>query len=93
MKSLALLVLVVAACSGDDSSDEGAVCEGALYEPCTAPGDCESGMCQDFEQDGFQVCTQACTAGDDTTCPTDGVASASCNNRGICKPAAAAVCE
>lgn len=67
----------------------GNVCTGAVYDPCTDPSQCDSGNCHLFQAQGFQVCTQACTPGDNTTCPGTG---ATCNNMGICKPAAANDC-
>lgn len=63
-----------------------AACTGAAYDPCTDAAQCTSGICQPFEQDGIQVCSQACTPGDATTCPQLNGQPATCNNRGICKP-------
>lgn len=69
-----------------------ATCTGAAYDPCSAPGQCTSGTCQLFSGSGFQVCTQTCTPGDNTTCPMQNGQPAQCNNMGICKPAAANTC-
>lgn len=75
---------------GDD--EVAAACTGAVYDPCTDAGQCQSGLCQAFEQDGIQVCTQECTPGDNTTCPELNGQPATCNNRGICKPPGANSC-
>ena len=67
-------------------------CTNAVYDPCTTAADCTSGNCRAFNQDGIQVCTQTCTPGDNTTCPTLNGQAATCNNMGICKPPAANAC-
>ncbi|MDQ3368258.1 MAG: hypothetical protein M3680_22770 [Myxococcota bacterium] len=61
------------------------VCPGVVYDNCTTDAQCMSGMCHLFSGE-FQVCTQACTANDNSTCPTSGGEAAKCNMRGICKP-------
>jgi hypothetical protein len=94
------LVFALAACGGgsggDDGDDDvqidapasGATCTNAVFDPCTDNSQCDSGNCHLFNQSAFQVCVQACTPGDNTTCPIDasGV-NGFCNNMGICKPA------
>ena len=82
--------------SGSGMPDAGGTalpaCTGAVYDPCTGPAQCTSDMCQLFNGAGIQVCTQACTPGDNTTCPQQNGAPATCNNMGICKPNAANSC-
>ena len=68
----------------------GTACTGALYDPCTMATQCTSGNCKLFAGNGFQVCTQACSAG--TPCPTTNGIAATCNGSGICKPASANTC-
>src|SRR5437763_14343988 len=63
----------------DAGSTGAAKCTGAVYDPCTGPTQCMSGQCQLFNGAGIQVCTQACTAGDNTTCPTQNGVAATCN--------------
>jgi len=46
---------------------------------CTTDGECESGNCHTFSQQGT-FCTKSCK--DTTDCPAP---SSGCNNRGICK--------
>ena len=100
MRSFALVLAVTfVACSGDspaniDANPAGPKCSGALYDLCSTEHDCTSAMCRLFMADGFEVCTQACTAGDNTTCPVDSTgAHGTCNTMGICKPAAANMCH
>ncbi len=87
--------LVAVACGGDDVADGDAsrMCEGALYDLCTTAADCDSGMCQTFDNEGFSACVQACTPGDNTTCPESNGITANCNNRGICKPMVESGCS
>lgn len=70
-----------------------ATCTGEVYDPCNDPSQCSSGRCQLFSQSGIQVCTQACTPGDDTTCPMQNGQAAQCNTKGICKPPGANSCS
>jgi hypothetical protein len=95
----AFVVALVAGCGGGDKggipdADQAApLCTGALYDNCTSSSQCTSGMCHLFSGE-FQVCTQPCTAGDDSTCPASaGGTSPKCNNRGICKPAVNNMCR
>jgi hypothetical protein len=46
-----------------------------------------SANCKLFSGLGVQVCTTTCTPGDNTPC-----GAGTCNNMGICKPAAANSC-
>jgi hypothetical protein len=86
MRTWFVLVIVLAACSGDAPPSSGK-CVGAPYDPCNEEHDCMSQLCQNFMGDGFQVCSQMC---DDTNpCPGAG----ECNMMGICKPAAPNDCE
>jgi hypothetical protein len=100
MRSFALVLAVIAqACGGDappmvDANPAGPKCTAAVYDLCNTEHDCTSAMCHLFMADGFQVCTQACTAGDNTTCPVDSSGNhGTCNPMGICKPAAANMCH
>jgi len=76
----------------DTDGGAAAACTGAVYDPCTDASQCQSGMCQLYQQAGIQVCTQTCTPGDSTTCPMQNGQPAQCNNMGLCKPAAANSC-
>ncbi|HEY5950990.1 MAG TPA: hypothetical protein VIV40_36110 [Kofleriaceae bacterium] len=81
--------------SGMATVDGGAAlpaCTNAIYDPCTSAAQCTSGNCTLFQGAGFQVCTQTCTPGDNTTCPMQNGQPATCNNMGICKPNAANSC-
>jgi hypothetical protein len=88
-----LLVAVCAGCAGDAPPDTTRSCTGELYDVCLQEHECMSNNCRSFAADGFQVCTTACTAGDDSTCPKtfDGK-TVTCNMMGICKPPAANAC-
>jgi len=92
-------MVVLCACSGDSppasiDAPAGAACTGVAYDPCTSNTQCMSMNCHLYNADQLQVCTVACTPGDNTTCPKDknGV-NGTCNNMAICKPAAANVCN
>ena len=91
-------MLVLLGCEAKDKSipdaDPGApVCQGVVYDNCTSNTQCMSGMCHLFSGE-FQVCTQPCTAGDNSTCPSSaGGTTPKCNNRGICKPAINNMCR
>lgn len=68
-------------------------CTGAAYDPCTDNTQCDSGNCHLFSGAGFQVCVTACTPFDNSTCPVDkSGANATCNMKGICKPAEPNAC-
>ena len=100
---LVVLALAMAACGGDPPASvdgppavdtpSGTACTKAVFDNCVTNTDCTSNNCHFFMQQNFSVCTQACTPGDNTTCPVDksGV-NGSCNNMGICKPAVANGC-
>ena len=96
MRPACLLVLV--ACSGDtstpvaDAPDNAPACTGAAYDNCTLNTQCDSANCHLFEQDGIQVCTQACSGSN--PCPADSTgAPVTCNGKGICKPMNNTVCR
>jgi hypothetical protein len=101
--ALAFAISAVAfACSNGDDPDPidapasqidappGNACTGAVYDSCTMASQCTSGNCKLFSGDGFQVCTQACSAAN--PCPTVNGIAGTCNNMGICKPAQAHAC-
>jgi hypothetical protein len=97
---LALYVVAAVGCGGDepmmtqtDAPAGGSACTGALYDPCTDNNQCMSQNCHFFQQSNFTVCIQSCTAGNNNTCPIDSSGNhATCNNMGLCKPAAANTC-
>ncbi len=96
---LVLLTLTIASCGGGEDpppadspttqdSSGGEACTNADYDPCTVNTECTSGNCHFFNQSAFTVCVPACTPGG-AACPDDATGSpATCNNMGICKPAA-----
>lgn len=79
--------------SGSGSGTE-AACTGAVYDPCTSDAQCTAAgaTCKAFNGAGIEVCTVACTPGDDSTCPAQNGQPVTCNNMGTCKPAAANAC-
>jgi hypothetical protein len=95
-----VLIALLAACSSYDVHlvDSGAgsaarTCLGSAFDPCTTSDQCSSMNCHLYGSTGFQVCTQVCTPGDNTTCPVDATgANATCNMMGNCKPAKANDC-
>lgn len=69
------------------------VCTGKDFDPCTANTQCMSGNCHLFMAQNLQICTVTCTPGNNATCPKDKTgANGTCNNMGICRPAAANDC-
>lgn len=73
----------------------GTACTGAVYAPCTSNTLCTSMNCHLYQQSALQVCVQPiqpCTPGNNATCPMQNGVAATCNNMGICKPAAANSC-
>jgi hypothetical protein len=92
------LVIALVACSSYeahlvDSGGGSSTCPGAVYDPCTSNDQCMSLNCHAYNTSGIQVCTQACTPGDNSTCPVDATgANGFCNNMGNCKPAKANTC-
>src|SRR5512138_2457457 len=106
MRTIISTLILFAACSGGGdggTSDDEVLtpdapagspsCKKEVYDPCTTNADCTSGNCHFYMQDGFSVCTQACTALDNSTCPVDSTGvNGTCNMRGECKPAAPNAC-
>ena len=99
---VALVLLLVGSAGGcggggkggtPDADPAAPLCTGVVYDNCTSNSQCDSGMCHTFSGE-FQVCTQQCTAGDNSTCPPSvGGGMPKCNNRGICKPALNNMCR
>ncbi len=82
-----------ATATGNDAP-AGTACTGAAFDPCTTNTQCMSMNCKLFNASALQVCTVTCTPGNNATCPKDSTgANATCNNMGICKPAAANNCK
>lgn len=101
MQQLRIAVVVALALVGCEAKDKSIpdadpaapLCTGQVYDNCTDNSQCMSGMCHLFSGE-FQVCTQACTANDNSTCPQSaGGTTPKCNNRGICKPAINNMCR
>jgi len=98
VKAVLVCLALVAGCKDDgqqmmmqDAPAQLPACTMAVYDPCTAATQCTSGNCHLFEQSGFQVCTQACSA--TNPCPMDSAGmQGTCNNMGICKPTRANAC-
>ncbi len=80
-------------CAGDETDvGNGAVCTGMLYDNCASEHDCMSNDCHTFAIEGFNVCTQTCSA--TVPCPDlDGAAVACDTATGVCKPTASRVCR
>ncbi|HWU85912.1 MAG TPA: hypothetical protein VN253_01475 [Kofleriaceae bacterium] len=68
---------------GTSSSAFGATCTTVVD---TGSTECDSGVCTNtFDQIGHPVCSQKCTPGDSSSCPT-GSEGMKCNMKGYCKP-------
>ncbi len=92
MRILAVLALL-AGCAGDETdAGKGAVCTGALYDNCNSEHDCMSNDCRTYAVEGFNVCTQPCSA--TMACPAHEGAAVTCDTAaGVCKPAAPTTCR
>jgi hypothetical protein len=66
------------------------MCTGAVYDPCTDPTQCMSGMCHDYKGSMLSVCTTSCSAS--SPCPTQDGVTIACNMMGNCKPPMANAC-
>jgi hypothetical protein len=87
-----LALALVAGCAGDETDPgNGPVCTGAVYDNCNSEHDCMSNDCHTFNAEGYNACTQPCSAA--TPCPDVNGMTGTCNANGICKPAAAPVCR
>lgn len=92
MRHLAACLLALAACSssgGSKPSPDGPAA-GAFGAPCTTVSnmstECTSGVCTNtIDQLGHPVCSEQCTYGNDSTCPS-GSSGQKCNMKGYCKP-------
>jgi hypothetical protein len=93
---LAFVVWSVAACSGDtpaeiDANPAGPKCSMQPFDLCVEEHDCTSNICQNFQTQGFQVCTQACSP--DNPCPNDRSGSPAACDNGVCVPSAPNMCH
>jgi|SRR5665647_2902094 len=92
MRIVILLAVVLGACAGDEvDPGNGPVCTKALYDKCNQEHDCLSNDCHNFMGEGFQACSQSCSAA--VPCPANNGVPVECNAMGICKPAAATDCR
>jgi hypothetical protein len=81
---IVLAIAAAAGCAGDAPKDTS--CKGVLYDPCRAEHDCSNMNCLPFAG-GFSACTQACTVGDNSTCPkTANGMTVTCNANAVCEP-------
>ena len=91
MKQLGLLLFLLAGCPGDTKPAPDGPAAGAFGAACTTVVDtgsteCTSGVCTNsFDMIGHPVCSQKCTVGMDSTCPS-GSTGMKCNMKGYCKP-------
>lgn len=79
---IAMVLLV--ACAGDSPPPSGQ-CTGAPYDQCNEEHECDSNICQNFPNEGFQACSQACD--DANPCPGEGTCT-----ENLCVPAAPNEC-
>ncbi len=95
---LAALALTAFACGSSDSKTVDAAtggpdapaCTGAVYDPCTDPSQCTSGLCHTYMGSALEVCTATCSGA--MACPNQATTAVACNAMGNCKPPAANVC-
>ena len=92
MKQLGLLLLLLAGCPGSSPKPgPDGPAAGTFGATCTTVVDtgsteCTSGVCTNtFDMFPTPVCSQKCTPGMDSTCPS-GSMGMKCNMKGYCKP-------
>ena|SRR5437868_5924461 len=91
MQRLLLACLfLLGACSGDSKTPDAGITNAAFGATCVTPSDtsteCASHVCTNtFDMLGHPVCSQTCTVGMDSTCPS-GSTGMKCNMKGYCKP-------
>jgi hypothetical protein len=93
MRFLVASILALVACSSGSSSpkpDAGGPAPGTFGATCTVVSnmstECNSGVCTDtVDMAGHPVCSQQCTFGNDSTCPS-GSMGMKCNMKGYCRP-------
>jgi hypothetical protein len=83
--------LVLSACAGDSPAPVNRRCTKALYELCITEHDCVSEDCRTFMSEGYQICTQACSA--TIPCPDLNGTAVTCNAMGVCKPPEPIECD
>jgi hypothetical protein len=83
---------MLAACAGDSPSETGddEPAARSFGATCTtasnASTECDSKICTDsIDMIGHPVCSQQCTVGDNSTCPS-GSKGMMCNKKGYCRP-------
>ena len=92
MKALIFVVAFAACGSNNPPAADAALTNQPFGAKCTVNSDtsteCASGVCTNsFDMLGHDVCSQKCTVGMDSTCPTTGPSGvAKCNMKGYCKP-------
>ncbi|MBA3465011.1 MAG: hypothetical protein H0T46_34065 [Deltaproteobacteria bacterium] len=80
-----LALLLVGACAGDETDvGKGPVCSGMLYDNCAQEHDCMSNECRTYTAEGYNVCTQQCSAS--VPCPDKDGMPVTCDMAsGVCK--------
>lgn len=89
-------VIAIGACSGEtpsqiDANPAGPRCSMQVYDLCNEEHDCTSNLCQNFGTEGFQVCTQGCSAND--PCPDDKTGAPGTCDGVICRPSVPNMCH
>lgn len=87
-----LSLALASACSGDPPASN-RMCDGTLYDRCSDEHECVSGVCHNFMDKQFQVCSVACTVGDDSPCMSTVEGGKATCVAGVCTPPAANVCQ
>ncbi|MCX5743592.1 MAG: hypothetical protein NT062_13960 [Proteobacteria bacterium] len=88
MRYLLLAFGLLTACAGDDTGPR--TCTGSPYDSCQEEHDCMSAICRPFGD--IVACTQACTVGDNSTCPKQGSTEVVCGADALCAPTAVNDC-
>lgn len=83
--SLAFVLTILGCGSAPAGSTDMAAGTKVFGDPCAVDGDCQSGLCRDFQMQTIRKCTKACTTATEANdCPNP-PSMGTCNSNLVCK--------